>query len=214
MRQTLIGMASFLMLVAVPHVGNAGDITYSIQNYLADQDGTTLSGTITTDGMIGDLAESDILSWSYTMTPPTGAPVTASSSFPQAGLELDGSVVASATSITIAVPSAGSYNALNFGSDIGPGSSFVEYYRGTTSGTYYRAGATGLGGWTTNDPAMGGTDPWVIAEVSSVPEPSSLTLAGSSTACGLAFAVARKRRRKRPASPPTIGRALVFSDSR
>jgi hypothetical protein len=196
MKQTLIGIVSFLMLVAFPHIGNAGDITYTIQNYLADQNGATLSGTITTDGVIGNLAQGDILSWSYTITGDGESPVTVTSSDPFAGVEVDGSVVASATSITIAVPPVVPENQLIL--DASTGSTAVElgYVRladDLGGGGGYRGDALGTtAGWDTTNPSMGGTNPWVIAEVSSVPEPSSLTLAGLGLACTVTAGVARK----------------------
>jgi len=55
--------------------------------------------------------------------------------------------------------------------------------------------------WSTLDPQMGGTDPWVlaVAQAASVPEPSALVLAGSAIVCGLAYGLARKRRAQRKA---------------
>jgi hypothetical protein len=52
------------MLIATVHLADEGEITYAFQNYPADQQRATLSGTITTDGAIGTLAATDILSWS------------------------------------------------------------------------------------------------------------------------------------------------------
>ena len=53
----------------------AGDITYSIVNDPIDQNGYTLSGTITTDGTIGALAPSDFLSWQIrSLDPPALTP--------------------------------------------------------------------------------------------------------------------------------------------
>ncbi len=122
-----VAVVAFVVLLAAPCIGNAGTITYSIQNYPADQNGATLSGTITTDGAIGNLASSDILSWSWTITPAGGTPVTVTSSVAGLYNKLDGSVVASPIEITIASPAAGSgdnYLDLGAGSDFG-----LDYYR-------------------------------------------------------------------------------------
>ena len=55
--------------------------------------------------------------------------------------------------------------------------------------------------WDTPNPAMGGSDPWVIAEVATVPEPSSLTLAALAVTFAGVIGEARKRRMlcRRPA---------------
>jgi hypothetical protein len=51
-----------------PPAVQAGNITYLIQNYPADQNGLNLSGQIVTDGATGSLSASDIISWTYTIT--------------------------------------------------------------------------------------------------------------------------------------------------
>jgi hypothetical protein len=56
-----------LLLFALANHANA-DIIYNIQPYPSDQNGYTLSGTITTDGVMGALSASDILAWQYTAT--------------------------------------------------------------------------------------------------------------------------------------------------
>ena len=52
-----------------------GSITYHIENYAVLQNGYTLSGTITTDGMIGTLTDADITAWSFSVTGPTSYPI-------------------------------------------------------------------------------------------------------------------------------------------
>jgi hypothetical protein len=102
--------AAVAMLIAAARTAEAGAITYAIQNYPADQEGYTLSGTITTDGVIGGLAASDIVSWSWTISYPGEPPVTFSSSDPQTGIILDGSVLA----VTCAVVLGGARNRMRF----------------------------------------------------------------------------------------------------
>ena len=113
MRQIKIAIASVFMLMPVSHIAEAGAITYSIQNYPADQQGAALSGTITTDGVIGNVAAADVLSWSWTITPFEGTPVTLSSSTGGA-VEIVGAVVASQLSITIAMAPQGDINFISF----------------------------------------------------------------------------------------------------
>ncbi len=107
-----IGTVSLLLVVS--HTAEAGPITYNIVNYQADQNGATLSGSITTDGTIGDLAKADITSWTFTITPSGGSPITASSTDPSANIGITGEIVASLSNITLAAPTViPSLNVLN-----------------------------------------------------------------------------------------------------
>jgi hypothetical protein len=203
-RMCWFAAASVSMLIAAPHLAEAGEITYAIQNYPADQQGATLSGTITTDGVIGTLAATDILSWSWTITPAGGTPSTVTSSDAGAEAFSVGSIVASQSAITIAPTGSTDDSALAL--DV------VERERLISGLLYDRPGISGMPStydgtdddsvvWNTPNPAMGGTDPWAIAEVATVPEPSSLTLAALAVTCAVALGEARKRRRlrRRPA---------------
>ena len=49
----------------------------------------------------------------------------------------------------------------------------------------YDGATSAIGGWSTYSPSMGGTDPWVIAATTAVPEPSSLALAGLAVTCAV-----------------------------
>ena len=80
MRHRLFAAAAATALIAAAHIADAGQITYSLQNYAADQNGSTLSGTVTTDGNLGTLTQADIVAWTWTVTPPVGAPFTLSGS--------------------------------------------------------------------------------------------------------------------------------------
>ena len=77
-----ISVVTTIVLIVSANIAEAGAITYAIENYPADQEGYTFSGTITTDGVIGGLASSDIVSWSWTISYPGEPPVTFSSSDP------------------------------------------------------------------------------------------------------------------------------------
>ena len=81
---------------------SAGSITYSIQNYPIDQNGAVLNGTIVTNGAIGTLTVSDILSWTWTIIPPGGSAVTVSSADAGSSASVQQLVIASQTGITIA----------------------------------------------------------------------------------------------------------------
>jgi len=187
----------FIALLAFPCICNAGTITYSIQNYPADQNGATLSGTITTDGVIGNLAQGDflsgsgdILSWNWTITPVGGTPFTVTSSDAGSLTVVEGSLVASASEITMAGVLAGAPN--DFSSQGSNPEGDLEWNREVSGGTYFGEAGT-FAFWFTGNPSMGGTKPWVIA-VASVPEPSTLTLAGLGAISGLVYSLARKRR--------------------
>ena len=210
MRRLVFATVFPIMLIAAAHPGEAGPITYTIQNYPADQNGATLSGTITTDGVIGNLAGTDILSWTWTVTPSGGTPVTASSSDVDAvPAFIVGSVVASQSSITMAAPAGGTLTSNQFFLDSGiPGAvDALGYIRDLLNGepqnTYSGAiinpteGTTGFV-WLTTNPAMGGTDPWVIAVAgASVPEPSSIMLLGLGFTGLVGRAWNRSRRKQR-----------------
>jgi hypothetical protein len=59
----------------------------------------------------------------------------------------------------------------------------------------YDSATSTIGGWSTQSPSMGGTDPWVIAATTAVPEPSSLALAGLAVTCAIVLGGARNRMR-------------------
>ena len=55
--------------------------------------------------------------------------------------------------------------------------------------------------WSQGNPTMGGTDPWVIASVASVPEPSTGLIAVFGSVSGIAYGLVRRRRaRTQPAA--------------
>ena len=80
MKRIRLAVAALATLFVVPHIAEAGLITYSIQNYPADQEGSTLSGSITTDGNLGILTATDIISWTWTISHPDLPSVTESGS--------------------------------------------------------------------------------------------------------------------------------------
>jgi hypothetical protein len=193
MRGFVLVATGIALLLAAPYTTEAGQTTYSIENYPADQNGASLSGTITTDGAVGALATADILSWSWTITPAGGTATTVSSADAFTSVFFFGTVIASSSSITIAGTANNAFALLQRDS----GDSVVnnlEYDRIVGETQQYIGQLTG-DVWATMNPAMGANDPWVIAELSSVPEPSSLCLAGVATLFGGAYTLARKRLR-------------------
>jgi PEP-CTERM motif len=191
MPRLAVAAASLIVLLAFPLVCDAGTITYSIQNYPADQNDASLSGTITTDGTIGALASSDILSWSWTVTPAGGTSYTLSSSEAGAYATIDGLVVATQNEITVSgyAPTIDSENYVELISVFTIG---LYYFRNDDVSQYDALLPSGYT-WLTNNPSMGGTDPWVIA-TASVPEPPTLTLAGLGAVAAFWYGLARTRR--------------------
>jgi len=193
------------LLLVVPPTTRAGQIIYDIQNYPADQNGHTVSGTITTDGITGQLAQADILSWTVTID----GTQTFGSTDVGALTIVQGDVQASPTSLTMGIPPTG-FNELDLRSGFNtPPPSTVSglvYLRpapAPASPAIYEGDFNGAPLWVTTDPTMGGTDPWVLAVVpaSAVPEPSSLWLLGTAITAGLAYGWSRHRwaqRRQRP----------------
>ena len=73
---------SLLLITAVSYSGaQAGSITYQINDYPAVENGFKISGSITTDGTIGALSQSDITAWTWTLSDSTGSTVYGTVSF-------------------------------------------------------------------------------------------------------------------------------------
>lgn len=212
--QSLIRVAlAILLLACAPHWATA-DVIYSIVDYPADQVGNTgnqfqgtqfhVSGTITTDGVIGPLAAgywnsngsvfvpvgsfppSDITAFHFTIKDAMGNVVASADSHePGATLAVEG-LTATATQLLLPQnpdPSLPKVEVLelNFGNPGNP--SGLGYNRGyighipADANHYFATSAppTAAPIWGNFSPSMGGTDPWVTAQVA-VPEPSALVL--------------------------------------
>ena len=66
LRSMLRGVMLFTLLTRPPAV--MADRTYDLQSGPSSPVGWTLSGTITTDGTIGTIQATNILSWTWTLT--------------------------------------------------------------------------------------------------------------------------------------------------
>jgi hypothetical protein len=166
------------------------DITYELVDYQLDQDGHTLSGTITTDGFIGVLG---VPSWPtpYAYTPGYGGHITGGTfqidngDVYMANFIPPGSGVVEATSdgkiVLYPTTDTNWYNncfSLNH-SEPYTGSCGLEWYNSETVTTHYYGSLYSGNVWQTyNLPAGEGhianNDPWVIAQI--VPEPTTLIL--------------------------------------
>jgi hypothetical protein len=174
------------------------DITYNIVDYPADQNGHTVSGSITTDGHIGPLSSSDIKSWTVTIDSTTFA-----STDPQALVSIPDTkaVLASSTAITIAFDPIGAPNFNEVALSSEPDGtmatlSSLAYERDFTSRSYSAFLNNGPFLWFTDDPHMGGTDPWVIA-TATVPEPPTAIVAVFGAVAFLAYGWSRHHRAQR-----------------
>lgn len=177
MRHIAFSVVTTIVLMVSSEIAEAGQITYSIQDYPADQQGATLSGTITTDGNLGRLTAADIVAWTWTVTPPAGPPLTLSGVTSTVSLLM-------ATDQQLLLPM-GENNAIPsefyLVGPVGSSSAELGYFRPSVGqgDSIYSAsnGYLGIGYWLTDNPQMGGTDPWVIAVVASAaPEPSGVVL--------------------------------------
>jgi hypothetical protein len=181
----------------------AAPITYSIVDNAAYQDGYTISGSITTDGTLGDITESGITSWNWTITDTATSAVVVSASGD--GASGNNFVRASATQIylnplgstyggTSNLRLAGSSATLQWdrreasGFDIFQRPAMDQYYghRDGSGFLWYRdSSGESLPLSSTADGS------WIIAEVSTVPEPSTYGLLFG----GFTLAVVAMRRR-------------------
>ncbi|MGC1718172.1 MAG: PEP-CTERM sorting domain-containing protein [Isosphaeraceae bacterium] len=190
-KTTLIAITLFTLLTLPPAV-LAGSMTYDIVNYPADQNGWTLSGTITTDGKIGDLAATDILSWSYTITTEQqGVPIAYTVESSEEGTSV-GTSGLEATNTELTLPNGeaiGFFGEVMLGYQRFPGPFGIAYVG------YLNEGGLPELLWSST-PTQLGVEPgtWVIA---SVPEPSTLYLLGFGAVCGSVFVMGHKRRERR-----------------
>jgi len=94
-------MSLLLITAASFSAAQASSITYQINDYPALEAGYKISGSITTDGTIGGLGAGNITSWTWTLANSSGSTVYGTLSNANSWIEINGSVNASSTQITI-----------------------------------------------------------------------------------------------------------------
>jgi len=197
MRYLIAASAVVLLLSGIRSAWCAGNITYQFVNYPAYQlDVQTglpdsIVGSITTDGNLGVLDISDILSWSFTQSR-AGTPSSwsVSSSNPNTGIILGNTGIGPTATPTQLICALGCNLVLCYpndptdsGGDLSLGyNQLGEYSYSCTISTLGDSNFSDVVGWWNN--AVGQppssflssppADPWVIAQV--VPEPSTLVL--------------------------------------
>jgi PEP-CTERM motif len=191
--RSMLVLLSFLAVIVQGSV-RGGTVTYQIQNYPANQDGWTLSGTITikTSATSGTLAEGDITAWSWTISKGSDS-YTYKSTDKGAAVQLEGTVTYTPTQILMPVGTKKDPNLLILATDSGYPALFWEnkekspgYY-----GRYVPPGFRFMYAWNEEPKTLGGKRTWVLA---SVPEPSGVLLAGLGFACVIPYAMFRRRR--------------------
>ena len=199
MRPSSFALACVYMLLLVTRPTQAS-LVYDIQNYPSDQNGNTVSGTITTDGTIGTLDNSNISSWVVTFNGTETYRSTDAGAFVSVQ-----DLEATASSLTLS--DSGFSVVLHLGV-FKNGKEVNEFYCRNSfytsppeySELYYLAYFDSQKLWETKTPSMGGNDnkPWVIAvaESTAVPEPSTLVMAGGASVCGFALALRRRHKWK------------------
>jgi hypothetical protein len=196
-RFTLQAVMLFTLLTLPPAVMAAR--TYDLQSGPSLPMGWTLSGTITTDGTIGTIQATNILSWTWTMTSGVSS-FTVSSTDPGAAVWTSTGITS--TGAALLVPYLGS-----IGFD-GPGGALqwdnpdnqTQYNQvqwGVSTGGF---GGPGVSWW------QGMPAPWSLAgQIASaspvaVPEPSPLSIAAFGALCGCVHVIGHKRRARRTAT--------------
>jgi len=170
------------------------DRTYNIQNYPDLQNGWTLSGTITTDGTIGTIQSTNILSWTWTVTSGVNS-LTFSSTDPGA-MVYTGGITATGAGLFVTNQNQ-QYIDL---ADYNPGGQ-VWLTASTTNISLAAPLDNNPGSYTTRTEEPG-SSAWLFASPSpvAVPEPSSLNIVGFGAVCGCVHVMGHKRRARRTAT--------------
>jgi len=174
-----------LVIALAPSEVNA-DLTYNIDNYPNLQGGFTLSGTLTTNGSMGDINATNFSKWDIAINGPGG---------PNELTQLNSSItandlIATATTITLD-PAYVEFNGFTY---------FSIMYTVNTNGFVeagdfggpYTAGGFPSGGWNSGFPS-----PYEIASIQStpvVPEPSAITIAAIGAVAFIAYGWYRRSR--------------------
>jgi hypothetical protein len=178
-RATLVALLSLVLSLWPIAAIQAGPITYDLNNYSSLQNGWTLSGSITTDGAIGDIGAAAIISWHYTISKGV---TSFSASSESGGYAQVTHVTATPTELLLYAPNGFTYNQLwLIGSYTDPLASFLLYDRDNTGEApeqdFYRQYDRPGYSWSSYSQDSSilplGGNPWVMA---TVPEPASITL--------------------------------------
>jgi hypothetical protein len=195
-RRRFIAKRWISLLTLVVAISASGDqskanIVYDLVDYPQFQNGYNISGTITTDGTIGDLITANIVSWGYTIKSGSTNVFSAASSDLNAMTYIN-----SGAGLVYATHSSISVNALNGGAGIflydGPSFGDMHYSMGQ-NGSFIVTQAGKNGGpvyWNnyTNQSVV------TFATVAAVPEPSTYATALAGLTCG-AYSLFRRRKR-------------------
>lgn len=211
MRVTKLPILAVAIFGSILTTQASADYVYYIgQNYAPLPNGWTLSGQITTDTNTGNLAPSDILSWSYTAS--NGAQsYTFSSTDSGPNLAISG-LIATPSAIELPAPNPSDNNVLLFNTGFVFGGSplsglfwerigsavptpdanmdFLEFYYPTDVQVFADFGPR----FALNQAPATPTDPWMIASTTPTPEPATLTLLASGLFAAGGFGLYRRRR--------------------
>ena len=210
-----------VVLLSVSTLAIGANTTYNLVDYPADETGTwagqcSLSGSIVTDGMVGTLSYTDVVSWSYTITNSSGysgacrGVGTYNPSDPNPGyINGWGGITATPTQLILGTsgilwlredgPQGGTLDYNYEWPEPSGGMSGGSIYQGTSAPSDWPPSgdpAHALFGWQSVDPPMFDGTPLVIAQTA--PEPSTIAILGVG-AIGL-VGYAWRRRRKRSLS--------------
>lgn len=154
------------------------DIIYTMDNYASLQNGYTVSGSITTDGTIGQLVTtSDLTSWDIIISQGSTVLSTLSSTN---SVTIPTNITVTSTTLSLAGgDNLGIYDASGSINWLGDGGAYAAYANGVE--LWFTV-------WNANAP---------IATASAVPEPSTAILAVFAAVSGIAYGWARKRHKYR-----------------
>jgi hypothetical protein len=156
-------------------------IPADLSEFVADEAGYSVSGVITTDGAIGNLSVTDIQSWAFNVWEANGSLVYSETGgwqdVGERGGYGPGSTLLEATPTQLLLPatyylsldnSRWSYLAWanDYSVDTYPYIYSCGWENGIDNGVF----------WNTDSPQMNGSEPWVIAQAATVPEPSTIML--------------------------------------
>jgi hypothetical protein len=186
---TATATSTAVLLLVLGMAGVAKADLYSLVNDPGDQNGYTLTGTITTsgEGTVGSLGI-DITAWNLTISGPSGT-FAGTSADPGAGISSSGAIIiANSTALTVSGGYLEFYDqTTNVGLAWQPGTQDYEALQSKTV-LWNMSPALGFKGST-----------WTVATESSLaaPEPSSFVTAAVVGGCGIAYGLARQRREKK-----------------